>query len=142
MKDHTILLVDDDIDDLEMFTIALAEVDPEVSIKWAKDGFEALETLSKFPTPPTFIFLDLNMPKMNGKKCLSEIRKISAFAKVPVVIYSTSRIKDDIKEMKKLGASSFLVKPVQFSALKQSLKRILSTDWSAEPCDFFLEALC
>ena len=70
----TCLLVDDDEDDAEIFSIALNEANPDIKCLTAADGLEALEMLRDPSFIPDYIFLDLNMPLMTGKECLVEIR--------------------------------------------------------------------
>ncbi len=78
MEDRIIcFLIDDDDDDQEIFSLALSNIDDNIHCITANDGIDALVRLNKEDTfTPNFIFLDLNMVRMNGRECLSEIRKI------------------------------------------------------------------
>jgi CheY-like chemotaxis protein len=115
-------MVDDDIDDQEIFSIALTEIDHKVDCVFAKDGKEAIEKLVADPTfEPDYIFLDLNMPRMNGKQCLSEIKKMERLSNIPVIIYSTSSEKKSITEVRKIGATAYITKPSSISELAQQL---------------------
>lgn len=129
MQKHiTCFLVDDDIDDIEIFNIALQELDDDIEFFSANNGTEALKMLDKNPTfIPDFIFLDLNMPLMSGKQCLTEIKKVQRLKDVPVVIYSTSSSERDIEETKRLGAAHFLTKPSSITALSESLIRLFKS---------------
>ena len=90
-KVQTILIVDDDEDDREMFCEAVNEVSKAITCIHATDGLAALEILShKNKQAFDLIFLDLNMPGLNGKQCLAEIKKLDKVKDVPVIIYSTS----------------------------------------------------
>ena len=122
----TCLLVDDDEDDREIFSLALQDVDPSIDCVTARDGREALSILS-INFVPDYIFLDLNMPLMDGKECLKEIRKRSHLNAVPVIIYSTSSAEKDKEETKKLGASSFITKPPLVSALAKKLSDVFGS---------------
>ena len=73
----TIMIVDDDPDDVQLFCEAVAEIDPLYNCLVAYNGEEALKLLQNTNTTPDFIFLDLNMPRMNGKQCLAQFKKIS-----------------------------------------------------------------
>jgi CheY-like chemotaxis protein len=115
------LLVDDDDDDREIFCLALAQADPSMKCSVARDGVEALAMLTSASDIPNYIFLDLNMPRMNGKECLREIRKTDRLKDVPVIIFSTSLLQKDIMETQTLGASSFITKPPSVDMLAQSL---------------------
>lgn len=124
-KSRTVFLVDDDVDDQEIFALALAEVDDSISCVTARNGMEALEQLKESRWIPDWIFLDLNMPRMNGKQCLKEIKRLQELTHVPVIIYSTSCELRDIEETKALGATAFISKPPRIQELINSLKSIV-----------------
>lgn len=115
------LLIDDDIDDREIFELAAGQADQSVKCVFAKDGVDALEQLRYVAFIPQYIFLDLNMPRMSGKQCLAEIRKMPEFDHVPVVIYSTSGDSSELEEVRRLGATDYLVKQPSISALSEAL---------------------
>ena len=120
----TCFLIDDDVDDQDIFILALEEVDPSIRCYTASDGVEALRKLNgEKDFRPDFIFLDLNMPRLNGRQCLEEIRKIDFLDAIPVVIYSTSSGQRDKTETKQLGAADYIVKPNTVSALADVLAR-------------------
>lgn len=119
------LLIDDDPDDREIFALALEEVDKSCRLVTAKSGGEAIELLKNDPTfVPNFIFLDLNMPLMDGKECLSELKKIDHINRTPIIIFSTSSYDKDVEDTKRLGASYFLTKPSSIKALTNFLIEI------------------
>jgi CheY-like chemotaxis protein len=122
-----ILIVDDDAEDLELFVQAVSEIDNAINCIEAYNGLEALKVLKRNSWLPDYIFLDINMPLMNGKKCLEEIKKNDSYKNIPVIIYSTTTDKRQIEECKKMGAD-FLTKPDTFEVLINSLKRILNYD--------------
>lgn len=127
----TFFLVDDDIDDQEIFMAAVNEIDSSINCVGIDNCEEAIEKLKKEPgNTPDIIFLDLNMPRLNGRQCLAELRKIAHLKEVPVIIYSTSSLKKDIEETRILGADMFLTKPSKFDELCNALNNVLSTDWS------------
>jgi CheY-like chemotaxis protein len=78
---------------------------------------------------PDFIFLDLNMPRMNGKQFLAEVKKIKTLQDIPVIIYSTSTDKKDILDTIELGAVYFLEKPNRFNDLTNALSNIITRKW-------------
>ena len=132
IKAKTLFIVDDDIDDQEVFTQALEHVDNSVECFKVSTCEEALDMLKdEKKHKPDLIFLDLNMPRISGKQCLTELKKISHLKHVPIVIYSTSSEKRDIEETSKLGAAHFLTKPDKFGELCKALNELLSLDWSA-----------
>jgi CheY-like chemotaxis protein len=123
----TCFLVDDDVDDLEIFSLAVEDLNGSIRCVTAVDGIDALDKLRKDESfTPDYIFLDLNMPRMNGKQCLSEIKKIERLTSIPVIIYSTSSNRKDIDETLKLGATHFLTKPSSISILTRELSTLLN----------------
>ena len=125
-KSISCLLVDDDKDDQEIFRFALKKVDPEVSCLLANDGVFALEKLQEDSFKlPEFIFVDINMPRLNGVQVLGEIKKIDLLKKIPVYMYSTSGQPDIIQKCKKMGAADFIVKSANISDLEDALRSIL-----------------
>ena len=127
-KPATLFIADDDQDDIELFLEAIGEVDQDIQCYTATDGEEALKKLKgTLSNLPDMIFLDLNMPRINGKQCLHEIKNTEKLRDVPVIIYSTSSIKNDIDEARKLGAAYFLTKPSSFGELCKELSNIISS---------------
>jgi CheY-like chemotaxis protein len=116
--------IDDDVDDQEIFGMAISEVDPSIVCLFANDGIEALEKLGNLNHLPDAVFIDLNMPRMNGKECLLEIRKLERFREVPVYIYSTSADPKLVEECNELGAKQFIVKPPGLQLLTDILREI------------------
>lgn len=124
-----IFLVDDDLDDADFFCEALFELDPAIQCIISTNGEKALQQLREWKPPfPDLIFLDLNLPRIDGKKCLVEIKQMAAFANIPVIIYSTSSEQKIINEVLSLGAAHFLVKPNKSSDLFVAIKNILTTE--------------
>lgn len=122
-----ILIVDDDPEDIELFVQAVAEVDESVNCVEAYNGIEALKILKRSSWMPDYIFLDINMPLMNGRRCLEEIKLNSAYSKIPVIIYSTTSDKNQIEACRQMGAD-FLTKPDSFDVLKQYLRQLLKPE--------------
>lgn len=129
MKKVTVLLiVDDDPDDREMLEMQLKKIDNSFLIFTATDGEDAFTTLQeKMVLEPNIIFLDLNMPGMDGRLFLKELKKNNRFRHVPVIIYSTSNTSSDREETAKLGASFYLSKPDDPRELRKSLPTILTS---------------
>lgn len=132
MREYTqayknILLADDDDDDRDLFSEAVHFVDPTISITLRRDGEDLMEHLNQRDPAFDLIFLDLNMPRKNGKECLAEIKKNRHFAKTPVIVYTTSLNPVDIDDTYSLGATFFLRKPNSFEELKEILGIILNT---------------
>jgi CheY-like chemotaxis protein len=119
-----ILLVDDDPDELEILTDALHAVDKTITCAQTKNLKEALEYLQH--NSPGYIFIDLNMPTVNGMDHLSELKKISAIGKSKIVLYS-NYINDDIAQRAlNMGAHRVIKKPNMIDLLARKLKEILA----------------
>ncbi len=111
-------VVDDDVDDRQFLIEALAEIDMSAQCLTACNGQEAIAFLNLTDSSkPDAIFLDLNMPRMNGKQCLAELKKSPALKNIPVIIYSTSSDEQEMAETLKLGAAYFLTKKIRFGDL-------------------------
>lgn len=122
-----VLIIDDDEDDRELFCEAVGHVNKDIDCFHATDGEAALAFLTDANgNLPDFIFLDLNMPRLNGKECLAEIKKRNKVKDIPVIIYSTSNSRHDKEETRLLGAANFLHKPNEFNILIRELTQILS----------------
>ncbi len=121
-------LIDDDIDDREIFTLALKDIDSSIKYTTAKDGAEALDFIENNGNfIPNFIFLDLNMPRVSGKECLIEMRKIVRLQNIPIYIYTTSSSDRDKLELLNMGATGFITKPYTIKKLVEILSQIIST---------------
>ena len=122
----SILLVDDDQDDISLFHEALDEVDSLIEFYSAGNGRKALEFLLDSQAPaPDLIFLDINMPEMNGWRCLTELKASPRIKQIPVIMFSTSAMKADLQKASNLGAIGFYQKPERFEALKGLLKAVI-----------------
>jgi len=125
-KPLTLLIADDDDDDKEMFQEVVAEIDQCIRCIKAVNGFEAVQLLEKGEFVPDFIFLDLNMPRMNGKQCLQYLKKNEKLRSIPAIVYTTSKSPQDKEETKKLGAVHFITKPSSMTDLKKELEFVFA----------------
>ena len=119
------LYIDDDLEDTEIFHEAIASLDPDVIFYTASDGQEGFKVLEQIAVVPDFIFLDVNMPRMNGKEFLTQIKQRVMFRSIPVIMYSTTSHAEEISAYKELGAQEFIKKPDSFGALQKTLRRFL-----------------
>ena len=124
-----VLIVDDDEDDRDLFCIAVHELEPKINCILARNGEEALQglQLEKFPKPD-LIFLDLNMPRLNGIEFLRELKKDSQLQLIPVVIYTASLQEKDLEEAKELGAEHCFAKPSSFKGLCKIVKDVFAKE--------------
>lgn len=124
---RTILLIDDDADDAELFQEAIREIDGAVDCYVAADAEDALRQLQHFSAKrPDLIFLDINMPGMNGWQCLTQLKSDTRLREIPVIIYSTSSAQRDRDIAAGLKALGFLTKPSDYKELKRMLKSIIT----------------
>jgi len=120
-----ILLIDDDADELEVFTEALRAIDKNIQCSQAKNLNEALEFLSY--SSPAYIFIDYNMPMVNGLECVAEIKKIEKLGRSRIILYS-NYISEEINERAmSLGAYKCVKKPSMINVLIKNLKEILNS---------------
>lgn len=119
------LYVDDDGDDRYAFQTALNEVNPTIKLVLLVDGTELISFLVNNPIKePNIIFLDIDMPIMDGWECLHLIKNDIRFKSIPVIIYSTSESKRFIDRAFSLGAFCYCVKPDSYADLKNLLRII------------------
>ncbi len=126
MQNQKYFLIDDDSDDRDILSFALKKIDSAAECISATDGENALEILGSQPSfVPNYIFLDLNMPLMDGRMCLAELKTLPSIKEVPIIIYTTSSYPKDIDATKDLGAAHFLVKPSSLKGLVEILATVL-----------------
>ncbi len=119
-------LADDDEDDREIFSLALEEAGLPVHLITVKNGREAVDHFHNPVHPlPDVIFLDLNMPLMDGKELLHQIKRFEHLQHVPVFIYTTSTNNADKDEAIAMGAAAFVTKLPSVSQLAKTLTDIL-----------------
>jgi len=124
MKYKNILLIDDDEDDCEIFLVAIEKSFGPGNYSTINHAVKALQQLEDNQISPDLIFLDLNMPIMNGIQFLKEIKKHERLRHIPVIIFSTSSQADLINQTKALGAHDFITKPSDFNDFLKIFKAI------------------
>jgi CheY-like chemotaxis protein len=133
-KNLVILIADDDADDRLMTKEAFEELQIKNELFFVKDGVELLDYLNRqgaFADPessprPSLILLDLNMPRMDGREALREIKKDESLKSIPVSIFSTSRAEEDVLRSYNLGVNCFITKPVTYQGLVKSIAQLNS----------------
>ena len=126
MPYRSILLIDDDQDDQEIFLTAMQAVNHLMTCTAISSAEEALERLEAGLIVTDLIFLDINMPIMSGQQFLSKIKDHATLKEIPVIILSTSSRPETIRETKRLGAHDFITKPDKFDTLKNILRSIFA----------------
>jgi CheY-like chemotaxis protein len=135
-KPVTILMADDDMDDREFARSAVEESRLANELRFVEDGEELLDYLfrrGRYSDPkssprPGLILLDLNMPRLDGREALREIKATPVLRQIPVVILTTSKAEEDIVRSYDLGANCFICKPVTFEGLVEVVK-VLDRYW-------------
>ncbi|MEM1138942.1 MAG: response regulator [Pseudomonadota bacterium] len=124
-----ILLVEDNEGDILLTQEAFEDAKIRNSIHIARDGEEALSMLHKqgphaFLPDFDLILLDLNLPKIDGKQVLQDIKNDDRLRRVPVVVMTTSSAQRDIVESYNLHANSYVMKPISFESFKEIVSAI------------------
>ena len=123
----SILLVDDDVDDQEIFLLTMQDTGAGVNCEFACDGIQALEKLGRDSYQPHLIFIDINMPKMNGMELLAELKQNPRLVETPIYMYSTSDQKEIVARCMELGASGFMKKSPDIEELRREFAQLLDT---------------
>lgn len=131
-KPVTILMADDDPDDRALTREAFEAAHLANELRFVEDGEELLDYLhrrGKYTDPadapwPGIILLDLNMPRMDGREALREIRADSRFRGIRVVVMTTSKAEEDIVRSYDLSAASYITKPVTFDGLVEVVRSL------------------
>jgi two-component system response regulator len=132
-------MADDDEDDRELTRDAIEDERLAQRMQFVSDGQDLLDYLrcdgayaeETVPSPrPSIILLDLNMPRMDGREALAEIKADRALRQIPVVVMTTSSDEQDVRNAYDLGASSYITKPVDHGRLIEVMKVV--TDYWAD----------
>ena len=135
MKDQvaagmTVLMADDDAEDCMMTGKALAASGGVESVRFVGDGEELMDYLMRrgeygdpLTSPrPGIILMDLNMPRKDGYAALGEIRSQPEIRRIPIVVFTTSNVEEDIRLSYERGASSFITKPETYQGLVEAMQ--------------------
>jgi CheY-like chemotaxis protein len=124
-----ILLVEDDRDEQEIFSWILEEISTDIKLVCAADGVEAMQLLTNDTAlSPDYIFLDVNMPRMNGLECLHALRQVDRLANIPVYLYSTAKEADVLNQSHRIGPIGFVHKEANTDFVRQQLIEIFHED--------------
>lgn len=127
MNDRTILYVDDDPDDTELFCEVVKERHPEFNVKAANNGFEAIKQLHRGKSNqslPCLIVMDINMPIFNGKDAMLQIKRDNQFKRIPIVMFTTSPKQPDDTIFAEHGVD-IIQKPASYDMLKNVVEELL-----------------
>jgi CheY-like chemotaxis protein len=131
MKLKTILLAEDNKNDVDLTILALSESNLANNIEVVNDGVEVIEYLrsegrfkGRVAGNPAVILLDLKMPRMDGIEVLKEIKNDPLLKLIPVVMVTSSREEQDLVQSYKLGVNAYVVKPVDFNRFIEAIKQL------------------
>jgi CheY-like chemotaxis protein len=121
-----VLCVDDDPDDRELIRNAIFKVDPSYTVTCATNGKEALQYLLRAIENelPCLVILDINMPVMDGKQTLVEIKKHKMLRSLPIVVFTTSSHPGDLNFCSQYGVE-LVTKPTNFNQIAHEAEKLL-----------------
>lgn len=122
----TIVLIDDDQDDLDLLIFALRDVDPSLVCVGFVYPEEALRVLLAKEVLPDYIFIDINMPGISGDKCLKTLRSHPEFDGIKIILCSTSMPESIAESLRQAGANHTFEKPVRLRTYSEILKTIIA----------------
>jgi CheY-like chemotaxis protein len=128
-SEFTIFYTDDDEEDLDFFREIINLIDSRHVVVTQQNGEQLLNALLNPPPTPHIIFLDINMPGMNGFEILKRVRAINKHRELPVVMFSTTNSKEAIQTSMELGANYYVAKSGVFEKLKKSIEHALKINW-------------
>lgn len=127
-----IVIADDDEDDCLLFQDVLADLHVSTDLVFIANGRQLLDYLFETEEVPALIFLDMNMPLMDGMESLIEIRKHTRLQNVPVIIFSTSSHSQTVLDVYHAGANLFIRKPDSFEKMRKILLKVFEQDFTTK----------
>lgn len=126
-KAITILICDDDEDDVYLLKSVMEECGIKNPIVYAKNGLEAIANLNApaLQNKIGLVLLDLNMPKMDGREVLKAVKSDGLLRRIPIVILTTSSASEDIDNCYSMGANCFITKPASYENFNDTVKTLL-----------------
>ena len=134
MDEIFILIAEDDADDRFLLNAAFEENGFKDKLHFVENGVELLDFLHSITQNnlsaklPSFILLDLNMPKKDGREVLKELKQNPLYKKIPVIIFSTTNNEQEMRRCYELGANSYITKPNSFESLIKTIA-VLRSYW-------------
>lgn len=125
MHSKSIILVEDDSDDRELFCLVVREMSSAIECMQFSNGKDAFDYLKTAEIPPDIIFTDLDMHLMSGEEFIIKIKEHQTTKDIPVYIYTTSFMFGHISDIVKAGVAGCVFKSGDFYDFEQSLKKVL-----------------
>jgi CheY-like chemotaxis protein len=135
LQSQTILLAEDDADDILIFKEVISDFLITVNLHIAQNGIEAIDLFNQL-TSTDIIFLDINMLLMDGLECLTNIRTRSD--SVAILMLSSSNSKDVVERSRQLGANGYITKPTNIDYYRTVIKEVLTIDWTKDSPAFYV----
>ena len=126
LQTRAILLAEDDQDDIFLFRESIKDFQINFHLHVVQNGLDVMSYLDELQSDD-LVFLDINMPGMNGFECLAEIRTKSTT--LTVIMLSTANDTNSIELAKQLGATGYIIKPSSLESYGQAVKEVLLMDW-------------
>lgn len=125
---RTIFMLDDDADESMIVQSALEELGENVQLRWFYNFEDLCKSLEASKALPNMLLLDINLPGETGIECLRELKNHATFRTIPVIMYTNSDYKENIRQCFKLGATAYVKKSSSFELLKKHLHVVLNWD--------------
>ena len=119
-----IYLIEDDIDDCEIFIQAVGEVSSSIHVSCSNDCINVMNKIEEFN--PELIFIDLHLPKKPGLECIKEIAETAALKHVPIILFTSWNNPADINLAISLGAKLYFQKPANYTDLVKHVREVLN----------------
>jgi len=128
-RKNILLLIEDNPADADLTRDSFAQVNSRLSIEVASDGVEAMSYLNREnqhqgAARPELILLDLNLPRLDGREVLREVKASEQLRSIPVIVWSSSRARKDVSDCYDLGANCYLVKPLDLRAYQDVINTV------------------
>ncbi|WP_157816080.1 response regulator [Spirosoma pollinicola] len=118
-------MIDDDADDYYLLSTVIKANYPEHDVMPIYDSSQALSQLEALRTLPAFLLLDLNMPVKNGFEILREMRSLTRYESLPIIIFTSSANPKDLTRCRELGATDYIEKPTSYKELHLVIEKTL-----------------
>lgn len=124
-----VLYIEDNLADIKLFEEAISFNELAIKLEYVTDGQEMLNYFeaakaAHYRDLPDLIISDLNLPKISGQQVIAEIKKDSVFKKIPIVVFTTSKLRSDIEKCYEYGANAYLSKPVDIDKIFELIELI------------------
>ena len=121
---NSVMIVDDSESDQFLSKIIIEKFNPDIKVLQASDGQEALEILADLPKQPDVIFLDINMPRINGHEFLDKYETWEEQVAIVIMLTSSDQERDKDKSMSYICVKNYFTKPLDILALEAVIQTL------------------